>query len=65
MKVIHEVSETPLGSKAPRSLTVLTSIALLFTVAFGERKDVNEFGALSMGIAAAGGLLAMGIATRR
>ena len=51
--------------KAPLSITVLTSIALVAALAASGKRSVNEYGALSTGIVAAAGLLAMGISTRR
>ena len=64
----HESPETPAPPSTPQpplSLTVLTSIALVAALAASGKRSVNEYGALSTGIVAAAGLVAMGITTRR
>jgi hypothetical protein len=62
----HESPDTPTPpSTPPLSITVLTSIALVAALAASGKRSVNEYGALSTGIVAAAGLLAMGISSRR
>lgn len=64
----HESPDTPTPPSTPKpplSITVLTSIALVAALAASGKRSVNEYGALSTGIVAAAGLLAMGISSRR
>jgi hypothetical protein len=64
----HELPDTPTPPSTPKpplSLTVLTSAALFVAVASLGSININGYGALSLGIVAAAGRVAMGVSTRR